>query len=370
MLAAADRNQHPRELFLMRHLLLSVSLLLCCQTPGLTAPIDTLIVLNKDEGSTWLIDPATGKARARLEVGNGPHEAAVSPDGKTAVVCNYGAGGAGGRTLSVIDVPAGKLLKTIDISPHRRPHGIQYMADGRHVLVTSESSSRLIKVDVAAGSVVDTFPSGGDSHMLAIAEGDRLGYATAIGSGTLSAVPLDGRDGGLVTVETGSGSEALALRPGGGEVWVGNNNEHVVKIVNTRTMKVTGQVDCGLQPIRLAFTNDGKFLLAACILSGDLAVIDPVLKKVVKRVPLSDVFLAEKDWVGKPAEEVRPKALKVVREGARPIGIQVGPDGKFVYVANRGLDEIAVVDISSWKIVRKFPAGKGPDGMAWSRIEN
>ena len=329
-------------------------MLLGAQAPSLAALIDTLIVLKTEAGSAWLIDPASGKARAKLEVGRGPHEAAVSPDGKTAVVCNYGAGGAGGRTLSVIDVRGAKVLKTIDLSPHRRPHGIQYLTDGRHVLVTSESSAKLLKVDLAAGTAVN----------------GRSAYATAISEGVLSVVDLTGRGAKTGTVNTGSGSEALAIRPGTREVWVGNNNDHTVKIVDTRTMKVTGHVDCGLQPIRLAFTKDGKYLLASCLLSGDMAVIDPAKKKVVRRLPLSEVYLKESDWVGKSDQEVRPAALRVMREGARPIGLLVGPDGKLAYVANRGLAQIAVVDLSSWKIVRTIPAGQGPDGMAWSRIGN
>jgi hypothetical protein len=29
-------------------------------------------------------------------------------------------------------------------------------------------------------------------------------------------------------------------------------------------------------------------------------------------------------------------------------------------------DEIAVVDLTTWKIARRIPTGKAPDGMAWS----
>jgi len=46
----------------------------------------TLIVLNKAEASASLIDLASGEEILRLETGVGPHEVAVSPDGKTAVV--------------------------------------------------------------------------------------------------------------------------------------------------------------------------------------------------------------------------------------------------------------------------------------------
>jgi len=49
-------------------------------------------------------DRGSGKEVVRLDTGNGPHEVAVSPDGRTAVACNYGTRGAPGRTLTVIDL--------------------------------------------------------------------------------------------------------------------------------------------------------------------------------------------------------------------------------------------------------------------------
>ena len=76
---------------------------------------DTLIVLNKSAASAWLLDPQTGEARAQLRVGDGPHEAAVSPDGKIAVVANYGIRGKNGNSLTVIDIPSRKVTATIDL---------------------------------------------------------------------------------------------------------------------------------------------------------------------------------------------------------------------------------------------------------------
>jgi len=49
--------------------------------PAPAPAFDTLIVANKDAATVWLLDPASGERRAEVPVGNGPHEAAVSPDG-------------------------------------------------------------------------------------------------------------------------------------------------------------------------------------------------------------------------------------------------------------------------------------------------
>ena len=55
---------------------------------ALAAPAgaETLVVLNKSEATASLIDLESGAVRATLPTGNGPHEAAVSPDGRLALV--------------------------------------------------------------------------------------------------------------------------------------------------------------------------------------------------------------------------------------------------------------------------------------------
>ena len=49
----------------------------------------TLIVANKAEATVSLIDLASGKVAATLPVGTGPHEVAVSPDGRLALIANF-----------------------------------------------------------------------------------------------------------------------------------------------------------------------------------------------------------------------------------------------------------------------------------------
>jgi YVTN family beta-propeller protein len=50
----------------------------------------TLVVLNKSEASASLIDLATEAVVATVATGEGPHEVAVSPDGRRALATNYG----------------------------------------------------------------------------------------------------------------------------------------------------------------------------------------------------------------------------------------------------------------------------------------
>src|SRR5688572_21190241 len=112
----------------------------------------TLIVLNKAEASASLLDGTTGTVVATLPTGTGPHEVAVSPDGRWALVANYG-GREAGRSLTVLDVPARTVERTIDLGDYRRPHGVAWLADGRRAAVTVEANGGVLLVDVAAGRV-------------------------------------------------------------------------------------------------------------------------------------------------------------------------------------------------------------------------
>src|SRR5688572_2060615 len=103
----------------------------------------TLVVLDKARAEARLIDPATGVTRATVPTGAGPHEGAASPDGRVVVVADYGAE-VPGRTLTVIDVAAARVVRTVDLAPHARPHGLAWTTDGRLLLVTSETSGALL----------------------------------------------------------------------------------------------------------------------------------------------------------------------------------------------------------------------------------
>ena len=68
-----------------------------------------------------IIDVASGQALATLPAPHGTHEVVISSDGRTAVVTDYGTGPAPGSTLTVIDVPGRRVVRTIRLGEYRRP---------------------------------------------------------------------------------------------------------------------------------------------------------------------------------------------------------------------------------------------------------
>src|SRR5690606_23278439 len=139
--------------------------------------------LNKGAATAMLLDPRTGDTVATIPTGTGPHEVAVAPGGGLAVVTDYG-GQTPGSTLTVIDLARRAPSHTIDLAPHRRPHGVAWLPDTQHVVVTSETDSAIVIVNVREGRVVGAVRTGQlGSHMLALSTDGAYAYVANIGSG-------------------------------------------------------------------------------------------------------------------------------------------------------------------------------------------
>ena len=130
----------------------------------------TVVAVNQQSDSITLIDLKTMEAYRHVQVVAGPHEAAVSPDGRTVVVTNYNKQGAGQqKTLSVIALPSGDTIKTIDLGEYRAPHDVRWI-DATHVVTTAEGSQALLVVNITTGAVERDLQdrAGGVAHARAL----------------------------------------------------------------------------------------------------------------------------------------------------------------------------------------------------------
>ncbi|MCB9845016.1 MAG: beta-propeller fold lactonase family protein [Phycisphaeraceae bacterium] len=336
------------------------SLALCIGLLATSAVADpgTLVVLNKSEATASVIDEATGSELFRLETGAGPHEVAVSPDGRWAVVADYGPGQTPGHTLSVLDLQGRERTAVIELGNHTRPHGIVFTPDGSRVVVTTEGSMRVLAVDLESQEIVASLPTRAQiSHMVVLTPTGRAAFVTNIGSGTVTVLDLEHREY-VADVRTGAGTEGIDISPDGKEVWVTNRDDDTISIIDTRVLSVTQTLPCGSFPIRCKFTPDGSRVLVSCARSGEVAVFDAQARQQIDRIKIELKAEAQDGRVFGNAFGDSPV----------PIGILIPPDGDTAYVANAGADAIAVIDLATLKVTGIVKAGREPDGMAWSRL--
>lgn len=335
----------------MRAAALFAILALCSSASAQRA--GTLVVLNKAEASASVVDLATGETVATLPTGVGPHEVAVSPDGRLAVGTDYGDQAVEGASLTVIDLAERAVRATVPLGEWERPHGIAFLPDGR-VAVTAERDSAVALVDLETGEI-EAAPTGAAmSHMLALSPDGRAAYTGNMMSASVSKVDLhDLRT--VTTAGVGPVPEAVAVRPGTGEVWAASQEAGRVTVLDGETLAEVGTAEVGGRPIRIAFTPDGARALVTSVVSSELTVFDAATRERLGVVRLPN------------GPQTANDAAASVPGGASalPIGVAVAPDGRTAWVALMGRDQVAEVDLESLSVVRYFDVGRWPDGIAF-----
>ncbi|WP_161760367.1 YncE family protein [Iodidimonas nitroreducens] len=313
---------------------------------GHPSSAQTLVVGNKSADTVSFIDLKTGIIKATRASGHGPHEVAISPDGAMAAVVAYGSAARPGHTVSLYDVPTATALKVIDLTPHSRPHGLAFSADGSRLLITTEGSGALIVVNIESGKVVQSIETGQQvSHMLAVSEDGTRAYVANIGSGSYCVIDLVA--GTVVrTVLSGPESEGIALGPDENELWVSSRTDNSVSIFDTQTHEVLATIKTGRMPIRVAVHPDGRHAITTNARDGTISLIDYATRAVIKTIALQSA---------KGGETV-------------PVTAIFSPDGQRLYVAMTNASEIAVIDAKSWQQIGRLPAGEGSDGLGWSPL--
>ena len=330
----------------MRLRSLCLPLLLCAALP---AAAGELLVGNKSADTVWRLSLEDGRKLGEFATGKAPHEIVVAPDGRTALVANYGSDSAG-NTLSVLDLRGKAPPRIVDLGRHGRPHGLRFLPGGREALATTEASQHLLRIDVARGKIVAEIALGaGKGHMVAVAGDGKSAYVTKVDRGTVSRIDLLGNRK-TDEVDAGKGAEGVAVRPGGGEVWVTNREAGTVTVHQPQTLAILRTLPSPGFPIRVAFTADGRQALVSNARAATLSVFDAQRKR-----PLATVALSRE------GKEYRDTMLG---RAALPIGVVADPAQPRVYVAISGGDEIAVIDRASWKPVAYWKTGREPDAVA------
>lgn len=319
----------------------------------------TLLVGNKSEASVSLIDLGSGAEVARAETRPGPHEIAVSGDGRRAVVTNYG-NREPGNTLSIIDVEHGKTTETIDLGDYTRPHGILFTSDDCQVLVTAEGAQVLLLVDVCSREVMKAIPTRQEvSHMLAYDAAARRAYIANIGSGSISIIDVSA--GELIAFHvSGDGAEGIALTRDGRHLWVTNRGEDSVSLFDARSGSLRQKIAVEGFPIRAEILPGdgarGERVLVTSARSGQLAVIDPAGPTIERTLDLGLALKGEAD--GLFADRFGDSSI--------PIGIEVEPGGRRIWIAHAGADVVQELDTRTWRQLRLLGTGREPDAMAYS----
>jgi YVTN family beta-propeller protein len=203
----------------------------------LIGPKDGLLYVSTEiEQSITIIDPKTLKIVGTIPTGQPQsHMFTLSHDGRRAYTANVGPG-----TVSVLDIPARKVVKIIPISSNTQR--IAITPDDRWVFTADQVVPRLVVIDTATNNVS-------------------------------SSIPLEGTAYG--TAPTADGRWLLVTLP----------DQNKIAVVDLQSMKVVKSIPVGAYPQEVLIRPDGKVAYVSCMHSDQVAEIDLTKWTLTRLIP-------------------------------------------------------------------------------------
>lgn len=300
---------------------------------------DKLLVVHKLDDSFGIYDTASGRMETKIAVGKKPHEFALSADGKTAFVTNYGVdtwntGEPGGNTITVIDLLGRKATGEIALGEFRRPHGIERGKSGR-LYVTTDMPAALLIIDPKKLKVERAIElSSKLPHMVCISSDERKAWTADAGSGTVTLIDLKRRRQ-AATFEVGGVPMGVALSADEKRLFATTQSGNEVVWIDAVANRVSRRLGVRGGPARLRLSPDGMRLFASLINSGEVAVVDPRAFLEVKRVAA----------------------------GQRVEGMIVDEAGEHLYVSAQGENRIVKLSIPEMEKVQVIESLGKPDPL-------
>lgn len=280
------------------------------------------------EQGVQVVDLNTRKVTQTLLQDGAFYGAAFSPDGHRLCV-------SGGNTDMVFiyawkDGAASlenkfKLAKakTADRTGISYPAGVAFSPNGKFIYVAENVGDQLAVMNAATGEITQRFSTDHYPYGVALTA-DRQVFVSAWGSSTLSQFRIlgDGRLAYIGRIEVGRHPSAMAAI--GSRLYVTLAGSDRVAVVDTKLRRVTsymhdaapGAPHEGSTPNAVAFSSDGKRLLAAEADNNAVAVFDVATGKLLGRIPT--------DWYPTAIAEVNSELLILCGKGH---GTHANPDG-------------------------------------------
>jgi len=306
---------------------LAVGLAAWCIAAAASAGV--VVVLNSGDATISLIDQNTRKELRRFEVGKEPHHLMATPDGKTLIVAN-----AAGNDLMFLDPKTGEIQRRVRDIPD--PYQIGFSPDRKWFVV---AGNRLNRIDVYA------------------VQGEELKLARSVSAPKTPSHIAFSADSQIAFVTIQDSNELVAVR--------------------LSDQSILWNLKVGAMPAGVWMTPDDKHLLVGMTGADHVEVIDWRSRKLVKRIatgkgahnfrPLGDrrhLFVSNRvDNTISVIDQITLERLYDIPVPGGPDCMEVTADGKFLWVTQRWIKQVSVVDLAQRKVVDKIAVGRSPHGI-------
>jgi DNA-binding beta-propeller fold protein YncE len=227
-------------------------------------------------GSLWKLDAATNQVLGRVELGNFPASAQVSPDGGYVFVVNFNLHGEKVPS-NVSVVSTDPYVEVARIQTCTMPHGSRMNGAGTKHYSTCMMDDMLVEIDAREFAV---------SRHFILKKGSELGVVGAPRVGPVSTGDHGGH--GMDAPKPGNAScSPTWAQPSvdGRKVFVACNASSEIVEIDATTWSVTRRIPAGDGVYNLAITTDGALLVATNKRGKSVSIIDVAAGKELARIP-------------------------------------------------------------------------------------
>ncbi|MES2947133.1 MAG: YncE family protein [Pseudomonadota bacterium] len=253
---------------------------------------DVLLLVEKCSHCFSYYDIESGQRLHSLALPDFPHEFVVDSQSRYAYIGHYGVEtsghlGHGGTSIFQIDIAARSLVRTIDIAPFNRLHGMQ-MDNKDRLYALSEDRAQLVVLDHPATDTAPrrAVPTGGiKSHLFALTRDGQTAYAMNLLSHTVTKIrPYDATFAPLACAP-GEKPEGYVLSEDEKILYVTCRWSSTLCAIDTATMQVKYQASSREDATRLYLYRDGR-LVVTNYGARSLSVVDPSTLREVAHIQM------------------------------------------------------------------------------------
>jgi YVTN family beta-propeller protein len=235
--------------------------------------LQRLYVDNTAGNSLTVIDPRSGQPIDVIPVAD-PYNLYFTPDGSKAIVVAERQ-----QRLEFCDSHTWHAIKSVPVRWRGLDH-LDFSADGRYLLASTEYSGELVRVDVVSMVVTGEMSVGGLPIDVRLGpDGSVFFVANQSRNGVSVIDPVRMRE--IAFLPTGLGAHGLYVSRDAKKLYVSNRRDGTISVVDFATRRVSATWKVGGSPDMLQLSPDGRQLWASNRYNATISVIDTVTGKLL-----------------------------------------------------------------------------------------
>jgi YVTN family beta-propeller protein len=273
---------------------------------GVSADGKYLVTANKDGGDISVVDTATRKLVTHIPIGKNPEFVRVR---ENMVYVSFEPSSKGGpppkpgakeakdddddkdktpAQIAIVDLQQLKVVGTVTGGPETE--GIEFAPDGKSMLVTNEADNTITVHELPSGKLLKTI----DTHQY----GDRPRGIKVSPDGSTYVATLEYADKVLVldknlnplkTFATGKTPYGIAFDRAGKRLFVASSRAKQLQVFDAKTFAPIKDIPVGDRCWHFSFTPDDSKILLACGRSNNVLVFDATSYAQLKDIPVKDM---------------------------------------------------------------------------------